>query len=50
MNDLKFEKKICIFFIHGFCSGPEDWDKQIEFFKSKFNVVAPTLRGHDGKN
>ena len=50
MNDIKIKKKICIFFIHGFCSGSEDWDKQIEYFKSKYNVIAPILRGHDGQN
>mgnify|MGYP001174406012 FL=1 len=50
MNDIKLGKKICIFFIHGFCSGSEDWDKQIEYFKSRFTVIAPILRGHDGKN
>ncbi len=27
-----------------------DWDAQINFFSNKFSVIAPTLRGHDGKN
>ena len=40
----------CLFLIHGFCSGPEDWIEQINFFKKKFTVIAPTLRGHDGNN
>ena len=46
----KGDSKNCLFFIHGFCSGPEDWDAQINFFSNKFSVIAPTLRGHDGKN
>ena len=46
----KGDSKNCLFFIHGFCSGPEDWEAQINFFSNKFSVIAPTLRGHDGKN
>ena len=42
--------KICMFFIHGFCSGPEDWVEQEKFFGYIFTVFCPTLRGHDGKN
>ena len=42
--------KICMFFIHGFCSGPEDWVEQEKFFGNIFTVFCPTLRGHDGKN
>ena len=40
----------CLFLIHGFCSGPEDWTHQINFFSQYFTVLAPTLRGHDGNN
>ena len=40
----------CLFLIHGFCSGPEDWINQINFFSQYFTVLAPTLRGHDGNN
>jgi len=40
----------CLFLIHGFCSGPEDWIHQINFFSQYFTVLAPTLRGHDGNN
>ena len=54
MIEIKYLKKgksdICLFFIHGFCSGSEDWDAQINFFSNKFSVIVPTLRGHDGKN
>ena len=54
MIEIKYLEKgksdICLFFIHGFCSGSEDWDAQINFFSNKFSVIAPTLRGHDGKN
>ena len=46
----KGNSEICLFFIHGFCSGPEDWDAQINFFSNNFSVITPTLRGHDGKN
>ena len=40
----------CLFLIHGFCSGPEDWSSQIDYFSDKFTVLTPTLRGHDGTN
>ncbi len=50
-NNFNFRKtKIFLFFIHGFCSGSEGWEKQLNFFKTSFTVFAPTLRGHDGKN
>tara|TARA_Y100001970_G_C14058512_1_gene762883 strand:- start:126 stop:926 length:801 start_codon:yes stop_codon:yes gene_type:complete len=41
---------ICLVFIHGFCSGPDDWNKQIDYFQDNIHVIAPILRGHDGKN
>ena len=44
------KNKYCLFFIHGFCSGPEDWKNQFVFFKDKFRVEIPLLRGHDNKN
>ena len=44
------KNKHCLFFIHGFCSGPEDWKNQFVFFKDKFRVEIPLLRGHDNKN
>ena len=54
MEEIKYIKKgesdHCLFLIHGFCSGPEDWASQIDFFSSEFTVLAPTLRGHDGTN
>jgi non-heme chloroperoxidase len=54
MNEIKYiqegNSKNCLFLIHGFCSGSEDWDAQINFFKNQFTVISPTLRGHDGKN
>ena len=51
MENLEMKKdKICIIFIHGFCSGPEDWKTQTEFFKDKYTVISPVLRGHDGEN
>lgn len=54
MGEIKYttkgNSKYCLFLIHGFCSGPEDWTSQINFFSSEFEVLAPTLRGHDGKN
>jgi pimeloyl-ACP methyl ester carboxylesterase len=40
----------CLFLIHGFCSGPEDWIDQINFFSNRYKVIAPMLRGHDGQN
>ena len=40
----------CLFLIHGFCSGPEDWYGQLNFFKSNLTIIIPTLRGHDSKN
>ena len=46
----KGNKENCLFLIHGFCSGSEDWINQINFFSQHFTVIAPTLRGHDGKN
>ena len=46
---LTFSKN-CLLLIHGFCSGPEDWEDQIKFFCADFTVLAPTLRGHDGNN
>lgn len=46
----KGNKENCLFLIHGFCSGPEDWINQINFFSQHFTVIAPTLRGHDGQN
>ena len=39
-----------MFLIHGFCSGPEDWIDQIDFFSDRYTVIAPMLRGHDGLN
>jgi pimeloyl-ACP methyl ester carboxylesterase len=39
-----------LFLVHGFCSGPEDWIDQINFFSNKYTVIAPMLRGHDGQN
>ena len=54
MEEIKYVQKgtgnNCLFFIHGFCSGPEDWYEQLNFFKDDFNVIIPTLRGHDSKN
>ena len=51
MKNFEFNKSdICLFFIHGFCSGPEDWKEQKNFFKNNFKVISPLLRGHDGKN
>ena len=51
MKNIEIKKeKICIIFIHGFCSGPEDWKTQTEFFKDKYTVISPVLRGHDGEN
>ena len=28
----------CLLLIHGFCSGPEDWIEQIDFFKKKTQI------------
>ncbi len=54
MEEIQFiekgESKNCLLLIHGFCSGPEDWEDQINFFCADFTVLAPTLRGHDGNN
>ncbi len=51
MKNFEFSKSnICLFFIHGFCSGPEDWDEQTKFFNNIFTVITPVLRGHDGEN
>ena len=54
LNEIKYQEKgnseNCLFLIHGFCSGPEDWIEQINFFKNQFTVIAPILRGHDGNN
>ena len=54
MEEIQFiekgESKNCLLLIHGFCSGPEDWEDQIKFFCADFTVLAPTLRGHDGNN
>jgi hypothetical protein len=36
MEEIQFiekgESKNCLLLIHGFCSGPEDWEDQIKFF------------------
>ena len=32
--------------IHGFCSGKEDWEPQIEALAKTNRVIAPDLRGH----
>ena len=54
MDEIKYIEKgnspVCLFLIHGFCSGPEDWTDQIDFFSSLYTVIAPMLRGHDGQN
>ena len=54
MEEIQFiekgESKNCLLLIHGFCSGPEDWEDQINFFCADFTVLVPTLRGHDGNN
>ena len=54
MDEIKYVEKgnssDCIFLIHGFCSGPEDWINQINFFSNQYTVIAPMLRGHDGQN
>ena len=54
MEEIQFiekgSSKNCLLLIHGFCSGPEDWEDQIKFFCADFTVLAPTLRGHDGNN
>ena len=54
MEEIKYIEKgkspDCLFLIHGFCSGPEDWSAQIDFYSKFFTVIAPTLRGHDGEN
>ena len=54
MDEIKYIEKgtstDCLFLIHGFCSGPEDWIDQINFFSYKYTVIAPMLRGHDGQN
>ena len=54
MDEIKYIEKgnssDCLFLIHGFCSGPEDWIDQINFFSNQFTVIAPMLRGHDGLN
>jgi len=46
----KGNSKNCLFLVHGFCSGPEDWDAQVNFFSDNYTIIAPTLRGHDGLN
>ena len=54
MKEIKYVQKgrgnNCLFLIHGFCSGPEDWDEQLNFFKGDLTIIIPTLRGHDNKN
>ena len=51
MRDSNYKNlNICMIFIHGCCSGPEDWRAQILFFQRMFRVFSPTLRGHDGNN
>ena len=51
MKNVEVKKdKICIIFIHGFCSSPDDWNAQTEFFEDKYTVFSPILRGHDGEN
>jgi len=54
MDEIKYIEKgnssDCLLLIHGFCSGPEDWIDQINFFSNQFTVIAPMLRGHDGLN
>ena len=54
MDEIKYIEKgnssNCLFLIHGFCSGPEDWIDQVKFFSNQFTVIAPMLRGHDGLN
>ena len=35
-----------IVFVHGFCSGPEDWMPQVEHLQSRHRVIAVGLRGH----
>ena len=54
MDEIKYVEKgnfsDCIFLIHGFCSGPEDWINQVNFFSNQYTVIAPMLRGHDGQN
>ena len=54
MEEIKYVQKgsgnNCLFFIHGFCSGPEDWDGQLNFFRGDLTIIIPTLRGHDSKN
>ncbi|MCX6119950.1 MAG: alpha/beta hydrolase [Proteobacteria bacterium] len=34
-----------VMFCHGFPDGPEAWSAQLEFFKEKFHIVAPYVRG-----
>ena len=44
MEEIQFiekgESKDCLLLIHGFCSGPEDWDDQIKFFCADFNILS----------
>ena len=35
-----------IVFVHGFCSGPEDWMPQVEYLQARHRVLAVGLRGH----
>lgn len=34
--------------VHGFLSGPEYWQKQVDFFSAQFNVIAINLPGYSG--
>ena len=33
-------------FVHGFCSGPEDWAPQADHFAARHRIIAIGLRGH----
>lgn len=35
-----------IVFVHGFCSGPEDWMPQVEHLQGRQRVITVGLRGH----
>lgn len=35
-----------LIFLHGFPFNGSSWDPQVEYFKNKYDVLAPDLRGH----
>lgn len=41
------EKNEILFFIHGFPDQPEVWTHQFEYFKKKYHIIAPYLRGSE---